>query len=267
MLLSSKHPFLSLSQEIIEICKPLETFHIHHFTYQEHFNDGSKVSLSNKPRWIEDYYNLNLFQSSLFEDKPSTYQSRYDVWYGDYDLDVYRHGKLYYNTTHGISIVEAQSESCEFYLFSTAAEHHQAIGYLAKNIDILYHFVAYFRERANKLLKKARENKIIQPFAFRENMIISIDDEIKKRDFFAQTSIKKYILKIGSHSGYLTQREFDCLNLLVKRKTAKEIAKALNLSSRTVEYYLERIKLKLNCDSRSQLIDLFLLNKLERQFF
>lgn len=36
--------------------------------------------------------------------------------------------------------------------------------------------------------------------------------------------------------------------------TQKEIAKTLKISPRTVEYYLEEIKIKLNCHSRSDLI-------------
>jgi DNA-binding CsgD family transcriptional regulator len=52
----------------------------------------------------------------------------------------------------------------------------------------------------------------------------------------------------------LSQRQIDCLYYLVKGMTLKQIAKSLNLSPRTVEHYLDSVKLKLNCTSRAELI-------------
>ena len=54
---------------------------------------------------------------------------------------------------------------------------------------------------------------------------------------------------------YLSKRETQCVNLLVRGKTAKMIAQNLGVSQRTVEHYLENIKLKLSVDSSSELID------------
>lgn len=53
---------------------------------------------------------------------------------------------------------------------------------------------------------------------------------------------------------YLTKREKDILQLLVRGYSAKMIANDLKLSKRTVEYYLENIKSKLRVDSKSELI-------------
>jgi len=53
---------------------------------------------------------------------------------------------------------------------------------------------------------------------------------------------------------HFTKREKECLKCLVLGMTAKEIAKNLNISDRTVECYLGRIKIKTNCHSRSMLI-------------
>lgn len=47
----------------------------------------------------------------------------------------------------------------------------------------------------------------------------------------------------------LSKREIDCLQLLVKGKTATEISEDLDLSKRTVESYIEKIKSKLGCES------------------
>jgi DNA-binding CsgD family transcriptional regulator len=53
----------------------------------------------------------------------------------------------------------------------------------------------------------------------------------------------------------LSPREAECLRSLAKGKTAKMIARELNLSTRTVEHYLENIKFKFNVNSKYDLIN------------
>ena len=54
---------------------------------------------------------------------------------------------------------------------------------------------------------------------------------------------------------YLSKRETECLRLTVKGKTAQSIAIILGLSCRTVEYYLENIKIKMNVSSKSEMVE------------
>lgn len=56
----------------------------------------------------------------------------------------------------------------------------------------------------------------------------------------------------------LTKREMDCLHYTVKGFTAKRIARALNISFRTVEEYLTNIRIKLGAASKAQLIEMVL---------
>ncbi|WP_058522746.1 helix-turn-helix domain-containing protein [Legionella birminghamensis] len=54
---------------------------------------------------------------------------------------------------------------------------------------------------------------------------------------------------------YFSKREFECLTLLTKGKSAPEMGKILGLSHRTIEQYLASCKLKLKVRTKSQLID------------
>ena len=56
----------------------------------------------------------------------------------------------------------------------------------------------------------------------------------------------------------LTQREAQVLKHLVLGYIAKQIGKLLNLSFRTVESYVDNLKLKLHCDNKGELIRLVL---------
>lgn len=53
----------------------------------------------------------------------------------------------------------------------------------------------------------------------------------------------------------LTKRQLECLYYLVKGMTAAQIADEIFLSKRTVESYMVILKHKLNCNSRSELIN------------
>lgn len=62
---------------------------------------------------------------------------------------------------------------------------------------------------------------------------------------------------------YFSKREKECIQFLLMGMTAKEIAKKLQLSHRTVESYLENIKYKTECPSKSQLISKILTDYAE----
>lgn len=53
---------------------------------------------------------------------------------------------------------------------------------------------------------------------------------------------------------YLTKRETQCCLLLLQGYTMRGIGEELGLSARTIEFYLNNIKKKLNCKRRDQLV-------------
>ena len=259
MKLSNDHLLLKLSTDLGDLCDPLLMFDIHHFSYMKQYADGRRYNLSNKPQWIDDYYNLGLYKSSLFEDLPLYAESKFDIWVGDYDIDVCRHGKLYYNTLHTITIAEANPTCRETFLFSTSPDNPNAIYRLSNHIDVLYHFIAYLKDRGAKLFSRAdtinlrlNDNKPVLPLPHCSD---NVDNLIKQ--FYQKTRVYKYYLEqSNSLSVKLTDREIDCLFHLQNNRNANETAKIMNLSRRTVESYLDNIRLKLNCTNKSELFRL-----------
>lgn len=55
---------------------------------------------------------------------------------------------------------------------------------------------------------------------------------------------------------YLTQREAECVWQLSMGKTLRQTGDALQLSPRTVEYYVRRIREKLGCKTKSDVMQL-----------
>jgi DNA-binding CsgD family transcriptional regulator len=68
------------------------------------------------------------------------------------------------------------------------------------------------------------------------------------------TSLNKNSIDIIACEYDITKRQKECLHYLVRGMTIKEIGSILGLSPRTVEHYIEALKIKLDCNSRSQLI-------------
>ena len=65
---------------------------------------------------------------------------------------------------------------------------------------------------------------------------------------------QNYTLDHHHNKFKLTTRECECVFLLIRGKTAKEIASLLSLSKRTVESYMENIKNKMNCQNKAEIL-------------
>ncbi len=53
----------------------------------------------------------------------------------------------------------------------------------------------------------------------------------------------------------LTRREAQCMRLFLDGKTIAEVAQHLNLSPRTIEFYMKNMKKKLNCRRKTELME------------
>lgn len=77
----------------------------------------------------------------------------------------------------------------------------------------------------------------------------------KKSSIVNHNSVTNYYIDDYDEKLKLTQREEECLFLLVRGKSAKAIGKLLSISSRTVEVYINNIKQKMSVSSRNEIID------------
>ena len=120
------------------------------------------------------------------------------------------------------------------------------------------------------LVKKLKHRKKLWQCINNKAGCIHVDGEIKMKNKKTHTEKKsekdvalknrveefkdkKYYLT-DAQGKYLTKREAECVYYLAKGYTIKEIGKALNISPRTVEDNLRRIKDKLAVRSRAGLI-------------
>lgn len=266
LVLRKDHVTFASGKNITEICKPLTRLGITSFNYVRTYDDGSQVNLSNIPAWLEHFYDNEFYRIGAFERHPKKYQSGYALWPQLSGQKIFFDARTYFNIDNGITIIEKQIDSCDFYYFGTTVNNVGIINVYLNNIDLLKRFILYFKDRANSIIKQANDNRIILPDHFEqhespletEKYII---DEFKK-DFLNETIIKTLRLTGELEGEFLTNKQLACIINLMEGKTAKEIAKILGVSYRTVEGHITKLKIKFNCRTKNDLIAKLLKNGL-----
>lgn len=103
------------------------------------------------------------------------------------------------------------------------------------------------------MMNKKVQNK---PYSFLGSNQAEYIDENNLYQKPSRGPLKIYSLGAKYGTAYFTKREAECMVWLLKGKTINKVAKKLNLSPRTVEFYLKNMKIKLGCRTKFELIDL-----------
>jgi len=89
----------------------------------------------------------------------------------------------------------------------------------------------------------------------RINEILNIINFKQTNSYTSENNIYTIFQDSPKNKNNLTKKQIDVLFFLSKNKTAKEIGRLLNVSHRSIEDRIERIKAKLNCYTRSELFE------------
>jgi DNA-binding CsgD family transcriptional regulator len=168
---------------------------------------------------------------------------------------------LEFNIWNSFHFLRINSDCFESWLFGSEKDQSEIQEFCIRNQGLLLKFVHYFNNAAKEIIEvnKTDDHKlaIYQDGINYPNKTILIKDEQLSENFLKELKDRNEILfkKVGK--SWLTHREIDCLSYLAKGQTAKQIARNLNLSVRTVETYLTRIKTKTNLTLRSDLIKFY----------
>jgi len=111
-----------------------------------------------------------------------------------------------------------------------------------------------------KILNEAKDHSVdvkqLRQDAYHANsniFDIVLEEQQSSYEFTLPLDLRRTSLIQENHN--LTKRQLDCLLYLVKGLTIKQIGCELMLSPKTVEHYLDAVKTKLNCHTRSELIE------------
>lgn len=143
------------------------------------------------------------------------------------------------------------------------ATNSKILNFYLNDINYLEKFKHYFKEHASGLLKADAKNRINLPLSmhppYQGLSGPEINVNIVNNDSY---KFSHYVLNYKEKNIKFTKREIDCIRYLALGHTSKVIAKQLNLSSRTIESYLVKIKLKLECSQKFEILDILLQSNL-----
>lgn len=256
----NQHPSLNYTQDIDDICRPLQKLKINYFAHVRVDKNGLFTAINNSAGFMNHYLSNEYYNADIHMADSNRF-GNYVIWDA-----IERHGQsekmhseaAQFGIQHTFTIIDKKEEQTDFYHFannSTSKSINQT--YLA-NLDLLKVFITYFNENINQSKKLSAAYEL--PFAVNSQIggyFINEDTNLVvcNRQEFIQTICQDTNKEIKKFNSSLTPREIQCVGYLVRGKSAREISKLLGLSKRTVEFYLANIKSKLGVSTKSELIE------------
>lgn len=248
----------SVQSKLEEICAPLKLLGISNFSYAKITKDKKFLRMGTYAPYTDLFFKLELFnhpQNSRGLANPKTFvteeQTRIFLW-NTSDL-VLSQLRLNVDMWNGANIYFTHKEYIEAWSFGGTPQDTRLPNFIVNNMDVLQRFMAYFRTSAKDLIDGSKTIDI----QFAEIIPPEFDPDLKALDDFMKLiSTNKYLITKGNNNFYLTIREMECLLLRNQGLTAKESARKLNVSYRTVETYLNNIKIKSGVDNLNQILSI-----------
>jgi DNA-binding CsgD family transcriptional regulator len=231
-----------------------------YFNFVRIYDDGARVSLYSDKKWAEFVLKNHNKYNFIFEEKTKPKQSSILMW--DV-IDGIREDKLTviareeYKHDHGITLINRYNNFTEFCYFAASPENQHVNLFYINNRDVLQQFVLYFKDKSAALIRQAENNKYYlpeHPLYWLKKATEQPDSAFQYKEFYKKFRINRFFLNGELKDVYLSKREAECLVYLFDGKSPKNIAKDLKISHRTVEYYIEQVKIKSHCGLKDELL-------------
>lgn len=264
-----------ISKKLLNICEPIfNNFGFSSFGYTRIQNNGNRLILETNKDWL-NYYSEDNFQEkndgskSLLSNieqlilSPPPDEFHMQVLTGP-PKSKWHENLQALNIWNSVSIYVQMNSFVEVYHLATSNQDDSIIMDLCINKKfLLQRFFHYFREKLCLLdVDKApyiSDNNLSKIF-LGDKGLKTIIPNTAVSNYLTQTHIGKFYLK--THDIFITRRAAECLHYLAFGKTCKEIARLLQISPRTVEFYVNALKDKTLVNTKSELIRLAYENHL-----
>lgn len=233
-------------------------FHIAQFWYNRVDDRGLLTGYSNHPAWTEYFASENLHQKcpllchskylkegiSIFDDSINSADEHY---LNDSIIDVFYKDKMKYKSNIWVIYIKKTKTGSEQFGFFI---NKKALSLFFSEQELVKLFMNKAPEISPLLFSKLEDNQI--------NLIEELGNsfyqgiELNTPNLtYRQKLIEKLGLKIANK---LSNKEIEVIKLVLQGYSASAIAPQVFLAKRTVDHILERIKDKMECNSKTQLI-------------
>lgn len=259
-LTSSNHRELNqargLSQHLTNhTAEFLKAFGLTHAWIGKYYFDGRYVEVTNDLTWKEQMLEHNFYDDFVTNFiAPLLHQQSKNLfltWQTDLSSKIgLIHGIHDYGIFSGFNIIRVYPDHVENYGFGST-HNIQSVSCLLPSREDLDMFCLYIREN------------IWLADNFKAPLLGNIGKSFSPTSFLGQpkgyrTSVPKtFSFECNNQTKNLSHQQIICLGLLAQGYGVKDIGRTMNLSPRTVEFYIAKLKYHFNDCSTSKLITTF----------
>tara|TARA_R110002050_G_scaffold118195_2_gene235382 strand:+ start:8990 stop:9817 length:828 start_codon:yes stop_codon:yes gene_type:complete len=247
---------------IKQVCQPLfDTFNITTFGYKKVLKNGKYIFFSTREEWLKFHYeNIGghglFFKGAMDRSKEAGFERA--IWPKE-PKDDFLQSLFLHNMSNGINFYRTNGDDIDLWTFSTEKHYHQDPNSYVEILNYLEKFIIYFNGMASGIIKEYKDDdyaSLIGQVGLEQNHDVQELNRQKSKLSEFNNLLENSSTIIQGNNGpiILTKRQKECLKKLCYGKTAKEIARDLDISARTVEDHLDIIKQKGGFCAKSELI-------------
>lgn len=263
--LLSLHFNLSCAPLVEALCEPLfNSFGITHFGCLRILENGQVLRIANNQEWTQKYFEREFFNDETLYDMSDVSEEKGRLLLLSGKAQGAHQETLCkdFGIWNALAIYDKSNEYGDHWFFGASRDNQQIINFYINNLDVLQHFILYFKDKISHLFDTKDSSKLIS------TKICPLKKKYEKEEniqnFMNEIRYNKYHLE-GQYSGtFLSKREAECLLYFSQGRTMKEIAARIHLSPRTIETYINNIKNKVGCHTKGELVSL--VSKLKSPF-
>jgi len=242
---------------VAEIVKPLGSMGIVGLFYMRIYSDGSVINLANCPDWTDFYFQQ--LQAGAYDKADISNQlfihEGISLWALNPENQVWREGRDKFGYGQGVTLCEEHEGFREVISFYARADNDAINHFYINHTDQLKKLKQYFVAEASELIQEVENKKNARsPLILLENHTRSNESKVITPVVLDERQTVCVLHKNTHLPIQLSAQQGRCLVYLTQGKSSKEIAGAMGLSPRTVDYYLDIIRKQLGCRSSKDLI-------------
>ncbi len=239
--------------KMLKFVRPLKDyFGINHFWYYRITYSGHYSYLGTHAAWDEYCFTENLFSQCPYLRHPDTFSDSIVMMKqvkNDSYLDLLKQAAQQFDINFNVHLLKKVPEGVEGYGFGTQSSQNVNDELILNELPLISQFIKKFRQENSHMYHLVHANQI--------DIASHLGNNFQEKSI--QTSLLKNREGLLKEFGFnevlkLNDRELEIFKVVAHGHTAKHIASQVLLAPRTVETYLDIIKQKLACKSKSELI-------------
>lgn len=260
-LLSKSH-FWHLEDEIQEACQPFfAELGFNYFDYSRFYKNHTFVTFISDQQYSNFFLDYNKFEKHQVYKLPTTHlpAGQY-LWSSYIDPAFLNLANQQFNHGLGVTLIRHHSDYVELANFAAPSHASEVLNIFLNHQELLDMFIIYFIEKFSHFLESKKNRILLPSHVFHQEEKITSHAGIKEKLFSEIKKLKKMGKKqvpiiIDNSIVALSLREMDCLNELFRGLTAKQIAKNLKISYRTVQVHSANLMSKMKVNKRGDLLN------------